>query len=203
MSNSNCNSNIIKSICSAAFQALREGDEESITSIGINTPLALELASLTLGEIEQLSEMASHFLDLSINFQVLERMLRRAKEKEEEARLADKLLKLGAATPLMQELLGWSALATNSRKRLLGLPLDRGRPPSLRKEQKSTVISLWWELSERYPNSGSAIHKALLYKEIAEKTGLSLAVIWPVTLSLHCNRAIALNSTVSYKISAA
>lgn len=196
-------SSIIKCICSAAFQALREGDEESLAAIGIRAQLAMELADLTLGEIEQLSQMASHFLELTVNFQVLEHMLRRAKEKEEEARLADDLLNLGASTPLMQELFGLSALTTNSRKRLLGLPLDRGRPPNLSRGQRDEVISLWWSLRERYPDLGNIRQRARLYREVAEQTGLSLAMIWPVTVSQQCKRVENLSISTEYEHSAA
>lgn len=116
---------------------------------------------------------------VSVNREVLRRLLQQALDVEKEIARIDRMLRSGASTEMVSRFYGLTHQEVALRRDVLGLPKRKGRHPVL-DEQQDTELWRQWERV-------SAVHKveldddsALLdvAMELAESLSLPLSVVW-------------------------
>jgi hypothetical protein len=138
-------------------------------------------------ELEMLKQpaLAAHLVNarvpwctVTVDQEVLERLIGQAREVEREIDTIDRLLRLGASSEMIYRRYGLVHQEVALRRDLLGLPRRKGRHPMLNEEQEAELWQAWHTaFAERGLVSDDETVLAWAV-ERAESSGESLAVIW-------------------------
>jgi hypothetical protein len=115
---------------------------------------------------------------VTVDQEVLERLIGQAREVEREIDTVDRLLRLGASSGMICRRYGLSHQEVALRRDLIGLPRRKGRYPTLSEEQETELWRAWRAALEGglVPDDETALLSWAV--ERAESSGGSLAVIW-------------------------
>src|SRR3546814_1256919 len=80
---------------------------------------------------------------VSINRDVVKRLLQQTQDAEKEIACVERMLSLGASTEMVGRLYGWTHQEVALRRDILGLPKRKGRHP-VRDEQQDTALWKQW-----------------------------------------------------------
>ena len=80
---------------------------------------------------------------VSVNREVLRRLLKQAQDVEKEIATVDRMLRLGASTEMVSRFYGLTHQEVALRREVLGLPKRKGRHPVLDEEQDTELWRRW------------------------------------------------------------
>ncbi|EPB9494577.1 TPA: DUF2857 domain-containing protein [Pseudomonas aeruginosa] len=116
---------------------------------------------------------------VTVNRDVVQRLLHQAEDVTQEVVRIDRLLRLGASTELISKFFGLTHQEIALRRNIIGLPKRKGRHPVLTEEQD---CDLWNRWSETVKERGVALtdETAMLdiAADLAESMNLPISVIW-------------------------
>lgn len=116
---------------------------------------------------------------VTINRDVLRRLLHQWDNVENEIQVIDRLLRLGASTELISRFYGLTHQEIAVRRSVIGLPKRKGRHPVLTEEQD---CDLWNRWSEIVKARGVALTDEMamldIAADLAESMNLPISVIW-------------------------
>ena len=116
---------------------------------------------------------------VSVNREVLQRLLQQARDMEEEIAIIDRMLRLGASTEMMDRFYGLTHQEVALRRKVLGLPQRRGRHPVLNEEQDAELWRQWKaEASSRKVDLRNDTALLDVAMDLAERMTLPLSVVW-------------------------
>lgn len=116
---------------------------------------------------------------VSINREVLQRLLKQAQDVEKEIATVDRMLRLGASTEMVSRFYGLTHQEVALRREILGLPKRKGRHPVLDEQQDTALWKQWKALTAakgvEFDDDASILDATM---DLAEGMALPLSVVW-------------------------
>lgn len=152
-------------------ETLAEGDVHSVLDLGLRLDQVARLQQLTLQDLQHLSRVRAHFLNVSVDPVCFDRVLEHMERSKRGEALQDELIRLRAPLPMMRAFFGMTNAEYAARRKLLGMSgAGVGRPPAPSEEDERRIWDAWRDagdqpLEERYVIVGRA-------------TGVPLSIVW-------------------------
>ena len=116
---------------------------------------------------------------MSVNRDVLKRLLSQVHDVEREIATVDRMLRLGASTEMVSRFYGLTHQEVALRRDILGLPKRKGRHPVLDEAQDTALWKQWKAgVMERGIALDDEVAMLTLTMDLAETLNLPMSVIW-------------------------
>ena len=116
---------------------------------------------------------------VSVNRDVLKRLLSQMHDVEREIATVDRMLRLGASTEMVSKFYGLTHQEVALRRDILGLPKRKGRHPVLDEAQDVTLWERWKAgVTERHIALTDDMAMLALTMDLADAMSLPMSVIW-------------------------
>lgn len=116
---------------------------------------------------------------VSVNRDVLRRLLNQVQDVEKEIAMVDRMLRLGASTDMVSRFYGLTHQEVALRRDILGLPKRKGRHPVLDEDQDTDLWNRWKALmAGRTIDTGDEAAMLETAMDLAEDMALPLSVVW-------------------------
>ncbi|MFP9230708.1 DUF2857 domain-containing protein [Pectobacterium cacticida] len=129
--------------------------------------------------ISVLANASVSWCSVTVNRDVLRRLLRQAQDVEKEIATVDRMLRLGASTEMVSRFYGLTHQEVALRREVLGLPKRKGRHPVLDEDQDTELWRRWKAIANSRnvdQDDDSSILDAAM--DLAEGMDLPLSVVW-------------------------
>ncbi len=166
-----------QAVIAQALHDLRNGQLRRAKSMGFDDADLDALKNPAMASV--LANSIVSWCSVSVNREVLRRLLRQVDDVAKEIEVIDRLLRLGASTELISKFHGLTHQEIALRRSIIGLPKRKGRHPVLTEEQDADLWTRWSaEVKERNINLDNETAMLAIAADLAECTGLPLSVIW-------------------------
>ncbi|GAJ29355.1 DUF2857 domain-containing protein [Acidomonas methanolica] len=166
-----------QAVIAQALHDLRNGQLRRARSMGFDAQDLDALKNPAMVAI--LANAAICWCSVTINRDVLRRLLSQIHSFAKEIEEVDRLLRLGASTELITRFFGLTHQEIALRRDILGLPKRKGRHPVLTEEQDANLWELWSAaIKERKIALTDETTMFALAADLAESTDLPLSVVW-------------------------
>lgn len=166
-----------QAVLAQALYDLRNGQLRRCKAMGFSEAELEALKHPTM--VSVLANANVSWCTVSVNSEVLRRLLSQAQDVEKEIATVDRMLRLGASTEMVSRFHGLTHQEIALRREVLGLPKRKGRHPVLDEQQD---VELWrrWTAISRSSQIDLESEVSLLdaAMDLAEEMGLPLSVIW-------------------------
>ncbi len=116
---------------------------------------------------------------VSVNREVLKRLLNQVRDVEEEIATVDRMLRMGASTEMVSRFYGLTHQEVALRRDILGLPKRKGRHPVLDEAQETGLWKYWKAgVTERHIALSDDLAMLGLTMDLAETLTLPMSVVW-------------------------
>ena len=116
---------------------------------------------------------------VSVNREVLKRLLNQVQDVEQEIAAVDRMLRLGASTEMVSRFYGLTHQEVALRRDILGLPKRKGRHPVLDEVQDTALWEHWKAgVTERHIALDDELSMLGLTMDLAEAMTLPMSVVW-------------------------
>ena len=132
------------------------------------------LQSLPPTTLARLAHATVPWVEVKIDSPVLHRLIEQAERDEQNERLINRALKLGASSTIMYQCFGLAHSETALRRRLLKIETRKGRPQNLSEAQEHALWQRWCQL--RAQDSTEDQLDAMMM--LAEEQQVSLTIVW-------------------------
>ena len=116
---------------------------------------------------------------VTVNREVLRRLLKQAQDVEKEIATVDRMLRLGASTEMVSRFYGLTHQEVAMRREVLGLPKREGRHPVLDETQDTELWRRWKAITSTrnvdLEDETSILDAAM---DLAEGMSLPISVVW-------------------------
>lgn len=166
-----------QAVIAQALHDLRTGQLRRCKSMGFEEQ---DLAALKQpGLVSVLLNARVSWCTVSINHEVLQRLLSQADDVDAEIAMVDRMLYLGASTEMVSNFYGLTHQEVALRRDMLGLPKRKGRHPVLN-EAEDTALWHRWKTHQQANPINLSDDTALLHLtlELAEELGHPASVLW-------------------------
>jgi hypothetical protein len=164
-------------VISQALHDLRNGQLRRCLSMGFAQQ---DLEALKQPElVSMLANAAVSWCTVTVNRDVLQRLLQQVHDNGQEVALIDRVLKLCGSTEMVSQFFGLTHQEVALRREMLGLPKRKGRHPILTEEQEIALWNRWKpELQSRGITVDEQHAMLLLAMDMAEAEAHPLSVVW-------------------------
>ncbi|QIQ22124.1 DUF2857 domain-containing protein [Zophobihabitans entericus] len=118
---------------------------------------------------------------VSVDREVLFRLLQRAQDNEHEIEKIDKMLNLGASSKMISDVFGLNHREIAFRKRILGIDKKQGRWPEVTEEQDHLLWRKWQDIIKKdkleITNQTDMAYSCM---RVSEETNVAMAMIWQI-----------------------
>ena len=129
--------------------------------------------------ISVLANASVSWCSVTVNREVLQRLLNQAQDVEKEIATVDRMLRLGASTEMVSRFYGLTHQEVALRREILGLPKRKGRHPVLDEAQDTALWQQWKAgVMERGIALDDEVAMLTLTMDLAEAMTLPMSVIW-------------------------
>ena len=166
-----------QAVIAQALHDLRNGQLRHCKAMGFGDE---ELDALKHPElVSMLVNATVSWCSVSVNREVLKRLLSQAHDVEREIATVDRMLRLGASTEMVSRFYGLTHQEVALRRDILGLPKRKGRHPVL-DEAQDTVLWRHWKagVTEHGIALDNETAMLALTTDLAENLNLPMSVIW-------------------------
>ncbi|WP_311970393.1 DUF2857 domain-containing protein [Pseudomonas baltica] len=153
---------------------LRQGHLQRCRALGLAEEDLEILQSLPPTTLSRLAHAAVPWVEIKVDTAVMRRLIEQADRDEQNERLINRALKLGASSLIMNKCFGLDHSETAMRRRLLKIEVSRGRPQSLTEGQEHALWQRWRQLRQQ---DGTA-DKLDTMMMLAEEQGVTLTMVW-------------------------
>lgn len=166
-----------QAVIAQALHDLRNGQLRRCLSMGFGEE---ELDALKHPELVSVLVNASvAWCSVSVNREVLKRLLRQVHDVEREIAIVDRMLRLGASTEMVSRFYGLTHQEVALRRNILGLPKRKGRYPVLDEAQDSALWKRWKAgIEDRRLALDDDTAMLALCMDLAETMSLPMSVVW-------------------------
>lgn len=166
-----------QAVIAQALHDLRNGQLRRCLAMGFGQQ---DLEALKRPElVSMLANAKVAWCSVTVNRDVLQRLLRQVHDIGQEVAVIDRMLRLGASTEMVSQFFGLTHQEVALRREVLGLPKRKGRYPVLTEEQETALWNRWMpELQARGTRVGDTVGMLMLAMDIAEEMTLPLSVVW-------------------------
>lgn len=182
---------ISQALLNEVLSAIIAGNYHRCVSYGLNPENIKRLQNLTPLMLSKLNCSAALWAKFKIDNRALHRLINQAETDIAEDELINSIIQLGGSNTLLNRYFGIYSGEIATRRKLLNIPVSKGRNISLTNEQKDQVWKIWNTFIKNEPEEGySAIEQLLTIKHIAERLTINISSIWH-ELSLY--KALTIN----------
>lgn len=166
-----------QAVIAQALHDLRNGQLRRCKAMGFGDA---ELDALKHPElVSMLVNATVAWCSVSVNRDVLKRLLNQVHDVEREIATVDRMLRLGASTEMVSHFYGLTHQEVALRRDILGLPKRKGRHPVLDEAQDSALWRRWKaSVAERRIALDDEMSMLTLAMDLAETLALPMSVIW-------------------------
>src|SRR5574337_97011 len=166
-----------QAVIAQALHDLRNGQLRRCKAMGFGEE---ELDALKHPElVSMLVNATVSWCSVSVNRDVLKRLLSHVHDVEREIATVDRMLRLGASTEMVSKFYGLTHQEVALRREILGLPKRKGRHPVLDEEQDTELWRQWKAVTNSrtvdLEDETSILDAAM---DLAEGMSLPLSVVW-------------------------
>ena len=166
-----------QAVIAQALHDLRNGQLRRCKAMGFGEE---ELEALKHPALVSVLVNASvSWCSVSVNREVLKRLLNQVQEVEQEIATVDRMLRLGASTEMVSRFYGLTHQEVALRRDILGLPKRKGRHPVLDEAQETARWRHWKAgVTERGIPLDDELTMLGLTMDLAETLALPMSVVW-------------------------
>ncbi|MBN9421872.1 MAG: coproporphyrinogen III oxidase [Candidatus Accumulibacter sp. 66-26] len=166
-----------QAVIAQALHDLRNGQLRRCKAMGFGD---MELEALKHPELVSVLLNASvSWCSVTVNREVLQRLLKQVGDVEQEIATVDRMLRLGASTEMVSRFYGLTHQEIALRRDILGLPKRKGRYPVLGEGQDVALWEHWKTLvAQRHLVLDDDSAMLTLCMDLAEAMSLPMSVIW-------------------------
>ena len=166
-----------QAVIAQALHDLRNGQLRRCKAMGFGEE---ELDALKHPElVSMLVNATVSWCSVSVNREVLKRLLSQVHDVEREIATVDRMLRLEASTEMVSKFYGLTHQEVALRREILGLPKRKGRHPVLDEEQDTELWRQWKAVTNSRIvdlEDETSIFDAAM--DLAEGMSLPLSVVW-------------------------
>lgn len=166
-----------QAVIAQALHDLRNGQLRRCEAMGFSASALEALKRPTV--VSVLANAKVPWCSVTINSDVVQRLLEQERVVATEVETIDRMLRLGASTEMVSEFYGLTHQEVALRRQMLQLPQRKGRWPVLTEGQDST---LWEQWRSRLKARGIGLHDETailnIAMDLAEAHSLPLSVVW-------------------------
>lgn len=166
-----------QAVIAQALHDLRNGQLRRCKAMGFGDEELDALKNPAL--ISVLVNATVSWCSVSVNREVLKRLLNQVHDVEQEIATVDRMLRLGASTEMVSRFYGLTHQEVALRRDILGLPKRKGRHPVLDEAQDAALWEHWKTgITERHIALDDDVAMLALIMDLAEILTLPMSVIW-------------------------
>lgn len=162
-------------ILSQVVQAIKAGNLRYCEALGFNHDELNKLCSLSYDELLYLTNTSSHFLKVTVNHDVLRKMLVQVQQEHKLQQIVNQAVQLGGSIALINHYFGIPTAEISARRRLMGINIRRGRSQAPDEEEE---IALWKRWQEVKVDNLDSIQALEVMMQLTRERSLSLTVVW-------------------------
>ncbi|WP_250870544.1 DUF2857 domain-containing protein [Hafnia paralvei] len=173
-------SSINHSILTQVLRALKDGNIRHCESLGFTHSELNQLNQLTMDELFCLSRSAAQFMSVTVQHEVLRKMLAQAKQEIFLQQRIEKAISLGGSIELLNKFFGMSSNEISARRRLMGIHIPQGRTQIPNEADDAKIWEYWQHSRPDKIYSLDALDKMIeiVEKVSSEDNPISLTVVW-------------------------
>lgn len=138
-----------QAIVSQVLHDIRNGQTRKVMAMGFNEE---DLRALKEAQCVSLLVNAKvPWVSITVNQDILKRIISQGARDEQQDRMIDRALRLGASSVLMGELFGLTHKEVALRRSVLGIPPKKGRWPTITEQQEVELWERWQRLVKHNP----------------------------------------------------
>jgi len=166
-----------QAVIAQALHDLRNGQLRRCQAMGFGDQELEALKQPAL--VSVLANASVAWCSVSVNREVVQRLLQQVSDVEQEVATVDRMLRLGASTEMVSTFYGLTHQEIALRRTLLGLPKRRGRHPVLSETQDGALWKQWKEERRRRSvDMEDDLAMLALAMDLAERMEIPLSVVW-------------------------
>ena len=165
---------INQAVLSQVIQALKDGNVRYCEALGFDREELNELNALTFEELMHMGNTSAQFLKITINHDVLRKMLVQVRQEQKFQQLVGQAVQLGGSIALISRYFGIST-EISARRRLMGIHVRQGRNQAPGEKEEAALWNRWQEIKVDNIDSIPALEAMML---LAQERSLSLTVVW-------------------------
>ncbi|WP_110972557.1 DUF2857 domain-containing protein [Pseudomonas huaxiensis] len=171
-----------QAVIAQALHDMRNGQLRRCKAMGFDDD---DLAALKEpSQVSVLLNASVSWCTVTVNHEVLRRLLRQLDNVEQEIANVDRMLRLGASTEMVAGFYGLTHQEIALRRDILGLPKRKGRHPVLSEAQDTELWEAWKpEFDARRIAINDDLALLALTLDLAEILGHPASVIWATVRS--------------------
>lgn len=159
-----------------ASETLAEGDIHAVLELGLRLDQIARLKRLTLGDLNHLSRVRTHFMHIAVDPTCFDRVLDHLERNKRYEDLQDELIRLRGPLAMMRSFFGMTNAEYAARRKLLGLNgTGVGRPLAPTEEEEENLWQAWKD------TQGLAVEQRFL--RVGQSTGIPLNTVWALVQS--------------------
>ncbi|MEN4946441.1 DUF2857 domain-containing protein [Pseudomonas proteolytica] len=153
---------------------LRLGNLQRCKALGLGEDDIYLLQSLPPATLSRLAHATVSWVEIKIDASVLHRLIEQVDRDEQNERLINRALKLGASSTIMYQCFGLAHSETALRRRLLKIETRKGRPQHLSEAQEHALWQRWCQL-RTHDGTEDQLDAMMM---MAEEQQISLTIVW-------------------------
>ena len=154
------------------ISAFNEKNVIALQEIGLTPKQLQRLRSMTLDDLERLSNFRTTIANISFDARRLDLMIDHVEREGERDSIINQMIEMGASQAMLEDLAGIDHSDYRNRRRVLGLPkASAGRPAAISEDQALQVYQSWRKHIDEPDNLKR-------YYFLGLETGIPLAQIW-------------------------
>ena len=166
-----------QAVIAQALHDLRNGQLRRCKSMGFGEEELDALKHPAL--VSMLANATVSWCSVSINREVLKRLLTQVRDVEREIATIDRMLRLGASTEMVSHFFGLTHQEVALRRDILSLPKRKGRHPVLDETQDAALWQRWTAArKERRIALDDETAMLAVTMDLAESMALPMSVVW-------------------------
>ncbi|MCC4595473.1 DUF2857 domain-containing protein [Xanthomonas campestris pv. phormiicola] len=166
-----------QAVIAQALHDLRNGQLRRAKSMGFDDEDLDALKHPAMASV--LANANVSWCSVTINRDVLRRLLHQVDDVTREIEEIDRLLRLGASTELVSKFYGLTHQEIALRRSIIGLPKRKGRHPVLTEVQDAELWNRWSAtVKERGTSLADETGMLAIAADLAESMDLPISVIW-------------------------
>ncbi|KNX78292.1 hypothetical protein DA83_23410 [Pseudomonas sp. 250J] len=173
-------STLNEAVLSQLLDLMRNGQLQRCVEMGVEPEVLGQIQHPTV--LSLLRNTPVSWVTVSINSSMILKLLTGAARTEEETRLIERAIRLGATTSLLGKFFGLTPQEIALQRTVIGVRAPRGRWPELSEDQDHHIWHRWTKLMDAHrvdlEDSMAMLDVAMLVAEELSTDGLTLAQIW-------------------------
>ncbi|AKE60080.1 DUF2857 domain-containing protein [Citrobacter farmeri] len=166
---------INQAVLSQVIQELKDGNVRYCEALGFDRDELNELNTLTFEELMHLGNTSAQFLKITINHDVLRKMLVQVRQEQKFQQFVGQAVQLGGSIALISHYFGISTAEISARRRLMGIHIRQGRNQAPDEAEEAALWKRWQEIKVDNLDSTQALEAMM---QLAQERSLSLTVVW-------------------------